>query len=45
MSFHTARSSALMPWLVAMWYTVSPRLTTTVLPYFGADTRTGRAPA
>src|SRR5687767_8940248 len=44
-SFHIARSSGLMPLLTAMRYSVSPRLTMVLAPYFGADTRaTGRVP-
>src|SRR5690606_17294520 len=39
MSFHVAKSSVVMPLLVAMRYRLSPRLTTTVAPYFGVDTR------
>src|SRR5690606_17938149 len=39
MSFHVARSSVVMPLLVAIRYRLSPRLTTTVAPYFGVDVR------
>src|SRR5690606_18652330 len=39
MSFHVARSSVVMPLLVAIRYRLSPRLTTAVAPYLGVDTR------
>jgi hypothetical protein len=45
MSFHSARSSAVRPFSVAMRYTFCPRCTTTVAPYFGCDTLIGRSPA
>ena len=37
MPFHIARSSGEMPLLVAMRYTVSPRWTSVLAPYFGTD--------
>ncbi len=45
MSFQIARSSAVMPFSVAIRYTVWPRCTTAMAPYFGCETRTGRSPA
>src|SRR3546814_13325276 len=39
MSFHVARSSVVMPLLVAIRYRLAPRLTTAVAPYLGVDTR------
>src|SRR3546814_7869371 len=39
MSFHVARSSVVMPLLVAIRYRLSPRLTTAMAPYLGVDTR------
>ena len=45
MLFHIARSSGLMPLLTAIRYSVSPRFTTVLAPYFGVDTRVREPPS